>query len=170
MRINNKRIKIYIETLNILFLLGLTFSILLCFIPISIITEHVSPIYLVGGSLLGIIILHKMGHHHIEYSSEGEVLQLKTQDAFWTKYFPSSRVIVDFPKGKLVNFNIKKGFFHKKLELYVTSKRSQNGITKLSFNITFLSSSETNDLKRSLTKILKKNESLKEENLQVLPA
>lgn len=168
MRINNKRIKIYIETLYILLLLGLFFSILLTFIPISIITKFVSPYILVIGFTSAIIFIYKLGHQHMEYSSDGEVLNIKTQDAFWVKYNPNSKTIVDFPKSKLVNFKIKQGILQRKLELYVTSRRSQNGIVKLSFNITYLNNSEINDLKRSLNKILKKNERLEEDNLQAL--
>ena len=97
----------------------------------------------------------------MEYSSDGEVLNIKTEDAFWVKYFPKSKLVMDFPKSKLVNYKIRKGIFSKKLELYVTSKRAQNGVSKLSFNITYLNQNEINDLNRSLKKILKKNEELK---------
>jgi len=41
--------------------------------------------------------------------------------------------------------------------LYVTSKRTSNGITKLKFNITYLKEDEIADLKRSLSKIIKNN-------------
>jgi uncharacterized membrane protein YdbT with pleckstrin-like domain len=170
MRINNKRINIYIETIYILFLLGIFCSLMLVFIPISVITKFISPYFLLIGFMAGIYLLQKLGHQHMEFSSEGEVLNIKTQDVFWTKYFPSTRIIVDFPKSKLVNFKIQSGIFQKKLDLYITSKRSQNGIAKLSFNITYLNKSEINDLKRSLNKILKKNGNLEEENLKVLPA
>ena len=168
MRINNKRINIYIETIYILLILGLFFSILLIFIPISVITRIIPPYSIVLIFFTSIVFLNKMGHQHIEYSSDGEVLNIKTQDAFWAKYFPSTRVFVDFPKHKLVNFKISKSLFQRKLELYITSKRSQNGIAKLSFNITYLNKTEINDLKRSLNKILKKNDQPEEENSQAL--
>lgn len=157
MRINNKRINVYIETLYTLLLLFLVCSVLLIFVPIPTITKIASPYVLVLISLGLIYVLHKFGHQHIEYSSDGEVLNIKTEDPFWTRYFPQSKVVVDFPKQKLVNFKVKKHLFGKKLELFITSKRNQTGIAKLSFNITYLSHSEISDLKRSLSKIIKKN-------------
>lgn len=157
MRINNKRVIVYIEALYTLLLIGLAFSIVLIAVPISFIMKFVSPYVLTGVFLLAIYLLYKLGNQHIEYSSDGEVLNIKTQDAFWAKYFPKSKVIVDFPKTKLISFKIKNSFFKKKLELYITSKRSQSGYTKLSFNITFLNKSEISDLKRSLNKIVKRN-------------
>ncbi len=162
MRINNKRIDVYIEAIYTLLFIGLIFSIVLIFIPIPTVTRFVKPYILVIGFGALIYCFYKYGHQHVEYSSDGEVLNLKTQDSFWIKYFPQTRVMVDFPKNKLLSFNVKNGFLKRKLELYVTSRRSQSGFTKLSFNITYLSKSEVTDLKRSLNKIIKKN---KENNI-----
>ena len=67
---------------------------------------------------------------------------------------------MDFPKNKLVSYRVRNSVFTKTLEMIVTSKRTSHGITKLKFNITFLSKSETNDLKRSLNKIIKQNKEL----------
>lgn len=165
MRINNKRINVYIEALYTLLFIGLIFSVLLIFIPIPTVTRIVEPVYLVALFLVLIYLFYKIGHQHVEYSSDGEVLNIKTQDAFWVKYFPKTRSIVDFPKSKLSSFNVKNSLFHKQLDLYVTSKRSQSGFIKLSFNITYLSKNEVSDLKRSLTKIVKRNKENKPNQL-----
>lgn len=158
MRINNKRVNIYIESIYTILFILLICSILLIFVPIPTITKITSPYVLVSGALFSIFFIYKIGHQHVEYSSEGEVLNIKTEDPFWTKYFPKSQVVVDFPKHKLMNYNVKNKIFNRKLELYITSKRNQSGIAKLSFNITYLSQSEITDLKRSLSKIIKKNQ------------
>lgn len=157
MRINNKRINVYIDVLNTLLLIGFFFSILHIFMPIHFISKVISPIALSGSFILAIYIVYRLGPQHIEYNSDGEVLNIKTQDAFWAKYFPKMRQLVDFPKRKLVSFKIKRCLFLKHLELTINSKRSQSGISKLRFNITFLSHSEISDLKRSLNKIVKRN-------------
>ncbi len=162
MRINNKRIDIYIETIYTLLFIGLIFSIVLIFIPIPTVTRYIKPYFLVLGFGALIYGFYKYGHQHVEYSSDGEVLNLKTHDSFWIKYFPRNRVMVDFPKNKLLSFNVRRGILKRTLELYVTSRRSQSGFTKLTFNITYLSKNEVADLKRSLNKIVKKN---KENNI-----
>ncbi len=157
MRINNKRVTSIIETFYTFLFIGIFISILLIIIPIGFITKVISPYILLGLFILLIFLFYKLGHQHFEYNSDGEVLNIKTQDVLWNKYFSSSSLIVDFPKKKLVNYKIEKTLFRKTLELYVTSKRTTNGITKLKFNITYLKKSEITDLKRSLSKIIKNN-------------
>lgn len=166
MRINNKRVNVYIEALYNLLFIGLIFSIILLFIPISVLLKHISPYILIGIFLLAIFLLYKMGHMHVEYNSDGEILNIKTQDPFWIKYFPRSRTIVDFPKSKLMSFKIENNFLRKRLILYVTSKRSHSGYTKLTFNVTFLNKTEISDLKRSLNRIVKRNQENKISNLE----
>jgi len=162
MRINNKRIIPYIDNLHVLLLLALSVAIVMIFMPISIIVKHVSPYFLVGIIIIAIFLIYKLGDQHFEYDSDGEVINVRTQNAFWVKYFPSQKTIMDFPKNKLVSFKIINSFPKKTLELYVSSKRSQNGITKLKFNITYLTFNEIEMLKKSLNKIIKTNQELKE--------
>lgn len=157
MRINNKRINVYIEAFYTLLFIGLIFSVLLIFVPITAVTRWIEPYILTGLFCAFIYLFYKIGHQNVEYSSDGEIINIKTQDAFWVKYFPKTRRLVDFPKSKLISFKIKNGFLNKKLELYVTSRRTQSGSMKLSFNITYLSKNEISDLKRSLHKIVKRN-------------
>ena len=166
MRINNKRINVYIEAFYTLLFIGLIFSVLLIFIPIPTVTRIIEPVYLVVLFLVSIFLFYKIGHQHVEYSSDGEILNIKTQDTFWAKYFPKSRTIVDFPKNKLSSFNVRSNLFQKQLELYVRSKRSQSGLIKLTFNITYLSKNEVSDLKRSLTKIVNRNKENKPNQLE----
>lgn len=160
MRINNKRIIPVIDAIYALLFLALLAATFLIIIPIGIITTIISPYYLIGIVVITIFILYLLGHQHIEYDSDGEVINIRTKDIFWSKYFPKGKVIMDFPKNKLVSYRVRNSVFTKTLEMIVTSKRTSHGITKLKFNITFLSKSETNDLKRSLNKIIKQNKEL----------
>ena len=157
MRINNKRVIPFINLIYTLLFIGVFVSILLILVPISIITAAISPYILTGLFIISIYLFYKFGHQHFEYSSDGETLNIKTQDIFWSKYFEKTIRTVDFPKSKLINFKIEQGI-KTVLELYVTSKRTSNGITKLKFNITYLNNNEINDLKRSLSKIIKTNQ------------
>lgn len=160
MRINNKRITPLINAVYALLFLALVAAAFLIIIPIGIITGIISPYYLIGIVLISIFLLYSFGHQHIEYDSDGEVINIRTKDVFWSKYFPKAKVIMDFPKNKLVSYRIHRSIFTKTLEMIVTSKRTAHGVTKLKFNITFLSKSETNDLKKSLNKIIKNNKEL----------
>ncbi|NLN32709.1 MAG: hypothetical protein GX159_03825 [Flavobacteriaceae bacterium] len=170
MRINNKRINVYFDVINTLLLIGFFFSILHLFMPIHFLTKIISPAALSGIFILAIYIVYRLGPQHVEYNSDGEVLNIKTQDAFWAKHFPKMRRLVDFPKRKLISYKIKQCLFLKHLELTIKSKRSQTGISKLRFNITFLSHSEISDLKRSLNRIVKRNkEEVPIENQEVNP-
>ncbi|MBA5628726.1 hypothetical protein [Moheibacter lacus] len=155
-----------IEIFYTLLFIGLIFSVLLVFVPIPTITRWVNPYTLIAIFISSIYLFYKFGHQHVEYSSDGEVLNIKTQDAFWVKYFPQTRRIVDFPKSKLISYKVKNSLLNKKLELYVTSRRTQSGFKKLSFNITYLNKSEISDLKRSLNKIVKRNADIKTSQLE----
>lgn len=160
MRINNKRVILFIEKFYALLILALLAATTLIIIPIGIIVNIISPYLLIAIILLLLLIMYFLGHQHVEYDSDGEVINIRTKDVFWSKYFPGQKIVMDFPKNKLVSFTIRQSLLRKTLEMYVTSKRSSNGVTKLKFNITFLSKSETNDLKRSLNKIIKNNQEL----------
>lgn len=157
MRINNKRVNVYVASIYSLFLMALFFSILLIIVPISPIVNRISPYILIGIFIFLIFIFYKMGHQHIEYNSDGEVLNIKTQDSFWIQYFPKSKVFVDFPKKKLTGFRIRNKIFTRKLDLFVKSKRNKKGYVRLTFTITYLNNSEVVDLKKSLNRILAKN-------------
>ncbi len=160
MRINNKRVIPFIEKFYALLFLALLAATILIVIPIGVIVNTISPYYLIGIILALLFLLYKLGHQHIEYDSDGEVINIRTQDVFWSKYFPQQKINMDFPKNKLISYRIHQTLFKKNLELFVTSKRTAHGITKLKFNITFLNKSETSDLKRSLNKIIKNNKEL----------
>lgn len=158
MRINNKRVIPFIEKFYALLFLSLLAATILVIIPIGVIVNTVSPYYLIGFILLSLLALHTLGHQHVEYDSDGEVINIRTKDIFWSKYFPQKKIVMDFPKKKLVSYKINHNLFKTTLELFVTSKRTSHGVTKLKFNITFLNKSETYDLKRSLNKIIKQNQ------------
>lgn len=157
MRINNKRVNVWVASAYSLFLMALAFSILLLIVPISPIVNKVSPYLLIGLSLFLIFIFYKLGHQNFEYNSDGEVLNIKTHDPFWIQYFPNSKVFVDFPKKKLTGYQIRNKILTRKLDLFLKSKRTKKGYIRLTFTITYLNHSEITDLKKSLNRILANN-------------
>lgn len=161
MRINNRRIAIYIETLYKFLFLGAFCSILLILIPIYFIVDLISPWVLFAVFVGLIILLSKFGQQIFIYDSDGEVLNIKTEDPFWAKYFSKAKTLTDFPKSKLRDFEIKKQFFSRQLILFVSSKRSRKGYVKLYYNISYLNQSEISDLKLSLSRLVKRNNEIK---------
>src|SRR5690625_7708265 len=125
MRINNKRIGIYIETLYKFLFLGVLFSILLILIPIPKIVNFGSPWYLLIFFVGLIILLPKFGHQIFIYNRDGEVLNIKTEDAYWAKYSAKSKRLIDIPKSTLRDLKIKESIFSTTLMIYVNSKRSK---------------------------------------------
>lgn len=158
MKINNKRVNSVVETFYTLLFLGLFFSMVLVFIPISNVVKIVSPYVLILIFGLLILLLYKMGPHSFDYNSDGETLNIKTQDPFWVKHFPKNRKMTDFPKAKVIKYQIHRGLLNKTLHIYISSKRSQNGVSKISYNIGYLNRSEINDIKTSLNRMIKRNQ------------
>jgi hypothetical protein len=100
--------------------------------------------------LLTIFILR--GKQIFEYDSDGEAINFKNRNIipFFTK-----NVSDEFPKYKVVNFEIKNYIFYKKLYLIISSKK-KNFIT-LKYDISYLTKKELGDLRLSLNKVIKSN-------------
>lgn len=163
MRINNKRVIPYVEVFYYLLIIGILSAILLLFIPVGLIVRRIPAYAILLIFFLIFFLFTKIGHQHFEYSSDGEVLNIKTENKFLSKIFPKYKKFNDFPKGKLIGFKIKRRLLLRDLELYVTSKRTANGMTKLKYNITYLDKREISDLKKSLNKIVSNNKQKEEE-------
>ena len=156
MRINNRRIKPIIKFIYTLILLGLLASVLFSVLEINFL--KIIPIW--GFAVLAIailLIIYLRGDQLFEYDSDGEALNFRTQDAFWGDVFPNTKKSSEFPKEKLVNYQITGFFLRRTLCLTIKSKRSQSGFSKLKYNITYLNSQERRDLRKSLKKVVEDN-------------
>ncbi|MGB6094288.1 MAG: hypothetical protein WBF83_11070 [Moheibacter sp.] len=164
MRINNKRVIPIVNIVYTFLMLGILCGLLLILVPIPAIINLVPhefrpefPYLIICLFSLLIFSFKKTGPQQFEYSSDGETITIRTKDPFWSKYFPQNVRMVDFPKRKLSGFKIKKKSFGKRLELYIRSKRSKDGINRIYLNIKYLNDKEISDLKRSLYKVIQKN-------------
>ena len=156
MRINNRKIKPIIKFIYTLILLGLLASVLFSIVEINFLKTI--PIWgVVVIALTILLIIYLRGDQLFEYDSDGEALNFRTQDAFWGDIFPKTKKSSEFPKEKLVSFQITGFFLKRTLCLTIKSKRSQSGFSKLKYNITYLNSQERRDLKRSLKKVIEDN-------------
>lgn len=105
--------------------------------------------------LIPIILLaltYLRGKQIFEYDSEGETFTFKNR----TIYNLFGKTTVDeFPKYKLISYNIANYIFFEKLYIYINSKKNNQLILK--YDISYLSKKEISDLKFSLSKIIKIN-------------
>lgn len=107
------------------------------------------------------LFLYLLGRPVFEYDSDGEALNFRNNHIL---YLLSKKNAKDeFPKYKLIKFNLVNVFFFKKLYIYINSKKSH--VVILKYDISFLSKKQVKDLKFSLNKVLKLNkENVHEDN------
>ncbi len=104
-----------------------------------------------------LIIFYICGRQIFEYDSDGEVLNFKNRNII---PFLEKPLHDEFPKYKLIKYNVVSVLFIKRL--YVTVSSKNNGSTILKYQISYLNRKEVNDLKLSLNKIVKTNKDKKD--------
>ncbi len=104
-----------------------------------------------------LILFHLNGRQIFEYDSDGEALHFKNRNII---PFLSKALYDEFPKYKLIKYDIISIFFIKRL--YVTVSSKNNGSTILKYQISYLTRKEVNDLKLSLNKVVKANKEKKD--------
>lgn len=106
-----------------------------------------------GGAL--ILYLIYRGPSEFRYDSEGEVLNFTTNDNIWAKLFRDFKKHYEFPKRRLHGYKLKRGFFRRRLVIYIKSR--SGGIKERSLLISYLSKAQTRTLVNSLRKYSQKN-------------
>lgn len=107
--------------------------------------------------VLMLIIFHLTGRQIFEYDSDGEALNFKNRNVV---PFLSKPLHDEFPKYKLIKYDVISMLFIKRLYITVSSKN--NGSTILKYQISYLTRKEVNDLKISLNKVVKANKEKKD--------
>lgn len=112
---------------------------------------------LIAIPILMLVIFHLSGRQIFEYDSDGEALNFKNRNII---PFLSKPLHDEFPKYKLIKYEVISIFFIKRL--YVTVSSKNNGSTMLKYQISYLTKKEINDLKLSLNKVVKANKEKKD--------
>jgi hypothetical protein len=99
-----------------------------------------------------LIIFYYRGRPIFEYDSDGEALNIKNRNPF---IFWSKPLSDEFPKYKLMNYEIVNAIVLKRLFLTIASKKNHSIILK--YDISYLTKKEVSDLKLSLSKVIKVN-------------
>ncbi|MGC4129209.1 MAG: hypothetical protein QM564_06525 [Bergeyella sp.] len=106
-------------------------------------------------------IFYVRGRQIFEYDSDGEALNFKNRNVIAMLDKPLSD---EFPKYKLLKYEVVNGIIFKRLYITISSKKSNAIILK--YDISYLTNKEIKDLKFSLNKVEKANKEYKQANKQ----
>ncbi len=157
MKLQNKQTKSKITVINILLLIIFFTSLIFSYLDISILRSNDEIVCIV--SLIILLYISYLGCPYFLYDSNGETLILHNKKALPFAFLVHEKQS-DFPKRKLIKYSIdNKPLFKRKLDVYISSKRVNSGLSKISFDISYLTSKQVKNLNISLNKIVKENES-----------
>ncbi|NML57488.1 hypothetical protein [Chryseobacterium cheonjiense] len=107
---------------------------------------------LIAVPLLSIVLFYLNGRQIFEYDSDGEALHFRNRNVI---PFLQKPLNDEFPKYKLLKFEIINMVFMKRL--YITISSKSNGATLLKYEISYLTRKQIADLRLSLNKVTKTN-------------
>jgi len=153
MRLNNRNKIGYFNFLSTLIVMISLFGVLIFLL------ERYKYHYLGWGAAIFVVIpfllatvFYLRGRQIFEFDSDGEALNFKNKNVFLFLDRPLSD---EFPKYKLLSYEILNAFIFKRLYIKITSKKN-NSVT-LRYDVSYLTKKELNDLKFSLSKVIKTN-------------
>lgn len=97
-------------------------------------------------------VFYVRGRQVFEYDSDGEALNFKNRNVL---SFLDKALSDEFPKYKLKNYEIINAIIFRRLYISISSKKTN--VIMLKYDISYLSKKELNDLKFSLSKVIKQN-------------
>ena len=155
MRLSNRsRIPIYnfvFTLINVLILIGLAGFILektrLAMFGNESILFVLLPVVL-------LILFLVRGRQIFEYDSDGEAVNFKNRNII---PFLSKEIRDEFPKYKILSYEVVNAFLFKKLYVKIKSRKEHHQAVILKYDISYLTDKEIKDLKFSLKKIIKAN-------------
>ncbi|MEC3877525.1 hypothetical protein [Chryseobacterium salviniae] len=153
MRLSNRNktsVYSFINTLLIMFLAAGTGAYFLEESRIKILGKE--SLLLIAVPLFLILLFYLNGRQIFEYDSEGEALHFRNRNVIPFLQKPLSD---EFPKYKLLKFEVIKVFFMKRL--YITISSKNNRTIMLKYEISYLTKKELTDLRLSLNKVVKTN-------------
>lgn len=109
--------------------------------------------------LLLLLLMIIRGRQIFEYDSDGEALNFRNKNLI--PFLHSHEAKDEFPKYKLISYEVVNAIFFKKLFIKISSKKSTSTILK--YDISYLSNKNIKDLKMSLNKVIKANHEAKRE-------
>ena len=155
MRLSNRsRIPIYnfvLTLINVLIVIGLAGFILEKTRLAMFGNESVLFVLL---PVLLLILFLMRGRQIFEYDSDGEAVNFKNRNII---PFLSKEIRDEFPKYKILSYEVVNAFLFKKLYVKIKSRKEHHQAIILKYDISYLTDKEIKDLKFSLKKIIKAN-------------
>lgn len=99
-----------------------------------------------------LMLFYFRGRQIFEYDSDGEALNFKNRNVF---AFLDKSLSDEFPKYKLLSYEVINVGILKRLYTTISSKK--NSKLTLRYDVSYLTNKELNDLKFSLSKVIKGN-------------
>lgn len=155
MRLNNKNktpiYQFFITLATVMLVIGLGMSFL-NFVQLPVLGKKLSygAIFL---SILMYIVIYIRGRQIFEYDSDGEALNFKNYNIL---SFLGKESRDEFPKYKLISYEIVNAILFKRLYIKLTSRKKKETILK--YDVSYLTAKQIRDLKISLNKVVKNNE------------
>lgn len=161
MRLNNRNKAVYYN-----FIVSVVAMLLFCGIVAFLLEKYIynllgweSGLFLIIPILFAAVFYFR-GRQIFEYDSDGEALNFKNRNVV---SFLDKALNDEFPKYKLISYEIVDAIILKRLYITISSKRNNSVILK--YDISYLNKKELNDLKISLSKVVKNNREQKRENI-----
>ena len=155
MRLSNRsRIPIYnfvLTLINVLIVIGLA-GFILEKTRLAVFGNE-SILFVLLPFVLLILFLVR-GRQIFEYDSDGEAVNFKNRNII---PFLSKEIRDEFPKYKILSYEVVNAIFFKKLFVKIKSKKEHHQAIILKYDISYLTDKEIKDLKFSLKKIIKAN-------------
>lgn len=161
MRLNNRNKSGYFNFLSTLVVMTFLFGIgafLLEYFVYDILDGLQWLLLIIPTTLL--MVYYFRGRQIFEYDSDGEALNFKNRNVI---LFLDKSLSDEFPKYKLLNYEIIDIFILRRLYITISSKKTNSLI--LRYDVSYLTKKELNDLKISLSKVVKKNKEQKREKI-----
>ena len=155
MRLSNRsRIPIYnfvLTLINVLIVIGLA-GFILEKTRLAVFGNE-SILFVLLPFVLLILFLVR-GRQIFEYDSDGEAVNFKNRNII---PFLSKEIRDEFPKYKILSYEVVNAIFFKKLFVKIKSRKDHHQAIILKYDISYLTDKEIKDLKFSLKKIIKAN-------------
>ena len=107
-----------------------------------------------------LILFLVRGRQIFEYDSDGEAVNFKNRNII---PFLSKEIRDEFPKYKILSYEVVNAIFFKKLFVKIKSRKEHHQAIILKYDISYLTDKEIKDLKFSLKKIIKANKEANKE-------
>ena len=145
--------KINADSYSKINLVILTFSLIaiLTDTTLSFLQGSYSGNWWLGG--LGIVLIALLiyrGPAKFKYDTEGEVMNLSTEDKVWGKLLRSFEKHYEFPKRKFKSYKLEGWFLRRKLTIYINSR--SGAVKERSLIVSHLTSDQRKKLTNSLNK------------------